>query len=177
MAPATTFIILGGSSRFGAGARRRRFRACKGLTLVEMVVVIGVVLVLAGIVVSLTRHVDSQSKERTLSNTFAVLKSALQEYYEFMDAFPIQADLTTGVTTRAITLYGQLDFVPASRQVLQQIDRSFIQGDTPNVFRVCDPWGTAIDYRYKDGDTFPELISAGPDKTFGTPDDISSRNM
>jgi hypothetical protein len=63
--------------------------------------------------------------------------------------------------------------------VLQQISQALVRGsvDPPDPMKVYDPWGVVIDYRYKSGDAFPELISAGPDKTFGTPDDISSRNM
>jgi len=32
-----------------------------------------------------------------------------------------------------------------------------------------------LDYRYVAGNNFPELVSAGPDKIFGTADDISNR--
>jgi hypothetical protein len=45
--------------------------------------------------------------------------------------------------------------------------------DTPA--EIYDPWGTVLDYRYLAGDNFPELVSAGPDKIFGTADDISNR--
>jgi hypothetical protein len=55
------------------------------------------------------------------------------------------------------------------------------------LLRIVDPWGTTLlyDYSYEhqlpSGSTiivkrtFPEITSAGPDKTFGTADDISSR--
>ena len=32
-----------------------------------------------------------------------------------------------------------------------------------------------IDYIYVTGDNFPDLVSAGPDKIFGTADDISNK--
>jgi hypothetical protein len=32
-----------------------------------------------------------------------------------------------------------------------------------------------LDYRYVAGQNFPLLVSAGPDKTFGTPDDIDNK--
>ncbi len=38
--------------------------------------------------------------------------------------------------------------------------------------RFVDAWGTSIRYEYIDGTAFPKLTSAGPDMTFGTPDDI-----
>jgi len=40
---------------------------------------------------------------------------------------------------------------------------------------IYDPWGMVLDYRYVPGDNFPELVSAGPDKIFGTADDINNR--
>lgn len=41
-----------------------------------------------------------------------------------------------------------------------------------------DPWGTKIQYFYpgQQNPEFPELVSAGPDKTFGTEDDLSSQD-
>jgi len=40
--------------------------------------------------------------------------------------------------------------------------------------RFIDPWGISLRYKY-DSPNFPKLSSAGPDKLFGTDDDISSR--
>jgi len=34
-----------------------------------------------------------------------------------------------------------------------------------------------MDYVYLPGDTFPEVISAGPDRQFGTGDDLSNKGM
>ena len=51
--------------------------------------------------------------------------------------------------------------------------------ETADSSELRDPWGTLLDYVYEyaggKGDTFPELISAGPDRQFGTADDISSK--
>jgi len=56
------------------------------------------------------------------------------------------------------------------------------------LLRVIDPWGTTLHYDYYDElavtiplkrdsrRTFPVITSAGPDKIFGTSDDISSRD-
>ena len=39
-----------------------------------------------------------------------------------------------------------------------------------------DPWDRPLDYKYRIGDSFPEVISAGPDlRTVA--DDISSKDM
>jgi hypothetical protein len=62
--------------------------------------------------------------------------------------------------------------------VLEKISHTLIKNkwdSVDSVPEIYDPWGTAIDYRYILGDNFPELISAGSDKKFGTSDDISSK--
>jgi prepilin-type N-terminal cleavage/methylation domain-containing protein len=64
----------------------RRYR--HGLTLLEMLVVVGVIAVLAAAVIALTRRVDYQSKEKVLANTFAVLNSALRQFYDYGYQFP-----------------------------------------------------------------------------------------
>ena len=51
------------------------------------------------------------------------------------------------------------------------------------LFKIVDPWGTVLKYDYYDEvildprsrRTFPVITSAGPDRRFGTTDDISSR--
>ncbi len=152
-----------------------------GLTLIEMLVVVGIIAMLVAMVIVVTRRVGNQSGEQVVANAFAVLKSALREYYEFVDDFPRQPDRTGGATALAhITdMYRALDAVPACREILKGIDSILAQRHDrqPVESRFYDPWGTPLDYAYVAGvDTFPELISAGPDKVFGTSDDITSKN-
>lgn len=98
-------------------------------------------------------------------------------------------------------LYFFLSKVPQSRKTLDKIDRSLVTDEDDNgnrmkvtidgrpypLLRVIDPWGTTLHYDYynekgniammrKTKRTFPVITSAGPDKRFGTSDDISSRN-
>jgi type II secretory pathway pseudopilin PulG len=150
-----------------------------GLTLIETLVVVAVIALLASLVIAITLRIENQSKERGVENLFALLRSALQEYYEDTDSFPLQAVRDpTGAAAHIERMYGLLNSVPASRQVLTQINRAFVSSDaTPGaVPRIQDPWGTVLDYVYGPDDHFPELTSAGPDKKFGTADDISSKN-
>jgi prepilin-type N-terminal cleavage/methylation domain-containing protein len=94
MARATTYAISGASLSLRIRTRKANPRFGKGLTLIEMLVVVAVILILAGIVISLTWRVDNQAKERALKNTFGLLKSALTEYYDFTDTFPLQPNPT-----------------------------------------------------------------------------------
>ena len=100
------------------------------------------------------------------------------------------------------TLYLLLNQVPECRKTLDKIDESLLTnldsnkqprrvtitypGGSPKEYpllRVIDPWGTTLKYDYYDEVTlnprsrraFPVITSAGPDKRFGSTDDISSR--
>jgi prepilin-type N-terminal cleavage/methylation domain-containing protein len=97
-------------------------------------------------------------------------------------------------------MYLLLSMVPTSRETLGKIDKSLIASRNATItitigtqkqvyplLRVIDPWGTTLRYDYYDETTgpppdpktkrnFPLITSAGPDKIFGTSDDITSRN-
>lgn len=100
-------------------------------------------------------------------------------------------------------MYLLLSMVPASRATLEKIDKKLItnlgfdrqpmeitigSGEDAKrhpLLRVIDPWDTVLRYDYYDEDaptpdpdearTFPVITSAGPDKKFGTDDDITNR--
>ena len=98
-------------------------------------------------------------------------------------------------------LYFFLSRVPTSRKTLDAIDKSLITSEGSDkqdikitiagkdypLIRVIDPWGETLRYDYYDEDetdfddrektkrNFPLITSAGPDRKFGTGDDISNR--
>jgi hypothetical protein len=47
--------------------------------------------------------------------------------------------------------------------------------DAADMPQIYDPWGTLLDYLYVPENTYPKLVSAGPDKVFRTPDDIYNK--
>jgi len=147
----------------------------------EMVIVVAIIALLATMVIGIVSRIDSRAKEKGLQNTFALLESALQEYYEYSGKFPEQLEKNfVNTAAHCEGLYRELQSIPASRRVLEKISDSLLQnklgaaGTPPEVY---DPWGTALDYRYAPGENFPELISAGPDRKFSTSDDISSKKV
>ncbi len=93
-------------------------------------------------------------------------------------------------------MYLLLSMVPASRATLNKIDRKLVASSDATItiderayplLRVIDPWDTTLRYDYYDESktgverdkskrTFPLVISAGPDREFGTDDDITSRD-
>ena len=154
-----------------------------GLTLAEMAVVLAVVVILAAMVISVVSRVDNQAKEKATAALFAIIESALQEYYDYNDVFPIQPDVEdANIPVHSQILYGALYSMPASRKILQQIDDELIRDEFVDVlpteparYEIYDLWGTVVDYVYDaPDDTFPLLRSAGPDRSFGTPDDITN---
>jgi type II secretory pathway pseudopilin PulG len=162
-------------------AREQRMmdqRHNNGVTLVEILVVLGIIMALSGIVVTMTLRVDSQSKENATRSAFAVLGSALREYYEVRGQFPPQAERNPANALAHMTaMVQELRSVPAARQMLDKLDPSLVRGEggLADAWSIRDPWGTVMDYIYIPGNTCPELISAGPDKLFGTGDDLSSK--
>ncbi len=157
----------------------RRYK--HGLSLVEMLIVVGIIALLATMVIGIAGRIDNQAKEKGAESTFALLEGALEEYKEFQGVFPAQLVKDfTNVAAHSEYLYGELYSIPSSRKILEKVSDSLIKHDfdtgiVPPVPEIYDPWGTSLDYRYVPGDNFPELISAGPDKTFGNADDIKNR--
>jgi prepilin-type N-terminal cleavage/methylation domain-containing protein len=147
-----------------------------GMTLVEMLIVVAVIAVLATMVIALAARIGTQAKEKGLETVFSLLESALQEYYEYWSVFPDPNK--PPYLTHSAALYGQLQATPTSRKILENLDRSLVKNNpaaTVDMPQIYDVWGTLLDYRYVPGETFPELVSAGPDRMFATADDISSK--
>ena len=157
----------------------KRYKYNYGLTLVEILVVVAIIAILATMVIGIAARISDQSKERSLEFTFTLLESALQEYNEFKGIFPQQPEKNSiNAQIHSQFLYGELSLIPESQKILERITKSIIKNgygtiDTPP--EIYDPWETVIDYIYVPGDNFPELLSAGPDKIFGTADDISNK--
>ena len=86
-------------------------------------------------------------------------------------------------------LFWFLDKNPSSRAIASAVPNTLITNEgtagidikitiagTPyDLPRYIDPWKTSIRYVYLDGTAFPTLTSAGPDRIFDTPDDITSK--
>ena len=144
-----------------------------------MLVVVALVALLAAIMLGVAELMDSRSKDRALKATFALLDSALGEYYDYWDKFPDpnRAPLDpNGVWSHSAALYAQLNSTPGSREIVEKLSQTVIRNNIDNLPEVTDPWGTVLEYLYMPGETFPRLISAGPDKDLTTVgDNITNR--
>jgi prepilin-type N-terminal cleavage/methylation domain-containing protein len=150
-----------------------------GLSLIEMLIVVGIIAILATMVISVASRIDTQAKEKGTKNLFTLLDSALQEYREFTGRFPEQLETdSANANIHTEYLYGELSSIPGVRKILAKLSSSSVvnkYGTAETAAELYDAWGTVLDYRYIPGDNFPLLVSAGPDKTFGTADDINNR--
>ncbi|MBW8041125.1 MAG: type II secretion system protein [Planctomycetes bacterium] len=209
-----------------------------GVTLIEMLIVVAIIVILTTMVVGIAGRIDNQSKEQLTKSTFGILTAALRQFgdykYNYMPPysefdFPLDCAffndgglettlrIALGASTAVISsgapdptfsfssgeaMYFFLSQVPECRKTLDRIDESLITNlgfdqqpriititypsGVPKVyplFRIIDPWGTTLQYKYYDNTfldprsklTFPVITSAGPDKKFGPGDDISSR--
>lgn len=150
-----------------------------GLSLIEMLIVVGIIAILATMVISVASRIDTQAKENGTQNLLTLLDSALQEYREFTDRFPEQLETdSANANIHTEFLYSELSSIPSVRKILAKLSPSSVvnkHGTAETAAELYDAWGTVLDYRYIPGDNFPLLVSAGPDKTFGTADDINNR--
>lgn len=146
-----------------------------GLSLIEVLMAVIIVAVLATMVITVTSSIDNRSKEEATEAVFSLLETALQEYYDYWKSFPEPAAPSYPTTSAA--LYGQLYSTPGAREILDKLESKLIKSNpvSTDKIQINDPWGTVIDYRYNPDNTFPELVSAGPDKIFGNGDDISNK--
>ena len=156
-----------------------------GVTLIEILIALAIMSILVSLVLGIAGSIRRPNSDRLTRGAFALLKAALQEYRseyppaddDYEADFPLQDELDfANVQGHSEFLFGELQALPACRGILQKLDDSLIRlNPDTDVAGILDGWGTPLDYRYLQEWTFPELISAGPDRLFGTTDDITSR--
>jgi general secretion pathway protein G len=136
-------------------------RMARGFSLFEMVIVMGIIgLILGGAIYSMGRIKDSAAVS-TSRQDMTSFSSALEAYKNIGGKYP-----STSQGLEALLKRPQSS--PRPRDWVQALD------DEEALF---DPWDTKYKYEYpgsKDPSR-PEIMSAGPDKQFGSEDDMSSQ--
>ena len=148
-----------------------------GVTLIEMMIVISIIALLVSIVLGAAGVIDRQAKERVTRGNFLLVEQALNEYHDFLGIYPDSRVMEH----ESLSLYDVLSGVssalgvPSARKILQNSASSMVKSVEGRP-EICDGWGTVLRYIYIEGQTFPQLISAGPDRAFDTTaDNISNR--
>jgi prepilin-type N-terminal cleavage/methylation domain-containing protein len=194
-------------------------QAHSGLTLAEILVAITIIAILAAGLYSVSNYIEKQAQTKLTESTIEILSTAIEQYHDFYDRFPFQADKNygkpnlqtdvNGVVVNKIgtplsasdyndiyasseALYYFLNKFPAGKEIVGSLNSSLLTNkgyknkeyfirfgtDTTNypLIHIIDSWTYPLRYTCKDGDNFPVIISAGPDKDFNTPaDNISSK--
>lgn len=138
---------------------RRRFAA--GFSLLEMVIVLGIIAVILGGAIAVIGNVGEGAKLQRVKGDFQSISSALRMYKINAGAYP-----TTGQGLQALVEKPTSTPVP---KAWTQLSRAVPE----------DPWGQPYGYKFpgtKDPSEF-ELISKGKDLTEGTEDDLSSQDQ
>ena len=152
----------------------RKCRLQFGLTVVEVLISVAILAILVAGLFTVGSYVNKQAQEKLTESTIETLVTALEQYYDFYNEFPDPNDSDYDSPPEA--LFGRLYSTPGAKKVLMQISETLIADkDSDDKPEVYDPWGTPLRYIYNDGDNFPVITSAGPDKEFGTDDDINSK--
>lgn len=199
----------------------RRRCGQSGMSLMEVLVAMAVVLVLIGSLIGIGSFVKTRAQIDQTKGLLETLCTALERYYsdQVPNSFPFDTDTNNDNVLDALdsytvpvletdlqgtvngglldedassaALFYFLDKNPASRAIVENIANTLVTnkenggpdiqltltatGQVIDLPRYVDPWGTSIRYVYLDGTAFPVLTSAGPDKVFDTPDDITSK--
>lgn len=137
-----------------------KFARRRGFTLLEMVIVLGIIAMILGGAIFAMRGIGDAAKLRQAEADFKSLESALQMYKLNAGSFPTTQQGLKALQDKPTT-------TPVPRRWVQ------VMSKIPD-----DPWGSAYAYRFpgkKRANDF-EIISNGPDGMENTPDDLSSQD-
>jgi len=137
-------------------------RMARGFSLFEMVIVMGIIgLILGGAIYSMGK-IKGSAAIGTADQDMKSFESNLEQYKNIGGTYP-----STSQGLEAF--FKKPTDAPRPRRWIQTIDKEEA---------LFDPWDTKYKYAYpgsKDPSR-PEIISAGPDKQFGSEDDMSNQD-
>jgi len=134
-------------------------RLAKGFTLMEMMIVMGIIAVLAGGMITLLGDFDEGPKIQKAENEMRALSATLLQYKTLGGRYPTQQQGLQALVTKPTTAP-----IPRHHSPIKALAK--------------DPWGNDYIYKMpgtKDPSTF-EIISMGSDGQEGGGDDISSQD-
>lgn len=137
-----------------------RHRLASGFTLLEMVIVLGIIAILLGGSIALIGGVGDGAKLQRTRADFQSIGSALNTYRVNAGRYPTTQQGLAALVDKPTSTPVPRDWVRISKKI------------------PVDPWQNAYLYKFpgsKDASEF-ELISKGPDGIENTPDDLSSQD-
>jgi len=138
----------------------RSFVAAAGFTLLEMVIVLGIIALIMGGVMGVLRKIGSVGNVNRVVGDFKGLESALMGYKTLAGRYPSQSQGLKALVEKPTTS-------PRPKR-WRQIQTK------PQL----DPWGNEYIYKFPGtiDKTMPEIICMGDDGQEGTEDDMSSQD-
>ncbi len=167
-----------------------RTRRRQGFSLVEMMVVMGIIIALAGLTMGVKQYLDSEAAENTAVMELKALATAIEEHKRLYGDYPYTGQDANGESS---TLYAVLSGekrwvpVPGDQPRLETIanpedQKALIDVTQMTVInnRFTDPWGAPYQYSYRGAPnpsnpgggsqpTIFTLSSNGPDGQPGQP--------
>ncbi len=135
-------------------------RRQSGFTLLEMVIVLGIIAMILGGAIFAMKGIGDAAKLKQVESDFKSFESALAMYKLNAGSFPSTAQGLKALTEKPTS-------TPVPRRWVQVMTKV-----NP------DPWGALYGYKFpgkKRANDF-EMISKGPDGLDNTPDDLSSQD-
>lgn len=146
-------------------------------TLIEMMVVITIIIILAGLVVGGMEYANQRSAAEKAKTQIALLTKGIEEYKLDMGAYPATGNITgnfsgsNGTATSSI-LFNMLYWTPVSssqRIYLPELDpvttkQGWTTGTASAATTITDPWGNQYCYRSSSNATGgPNSATVNPD--------------
>ena len=163
-------------------------RHITGLTLIEVMVTISIIIILAALIWKMSGRLEDRLSEGRQKEAFAILDSALQEYYDAVGQFPSLVDTNSPADPRVNTqaLLYQLNSLAETRVIVERLPKRQIQNQIDDndparpMPELYDVWNRPVWYQYTPAMTFPILRSAGVNGIFepntpGISDDVTNR--
>ena len=159
----------------------RRIRSQFGVTIIELTVVVAIIGVLAAATIMTLIGMETQVKHKAAIDLLATLDLALGQYHEIEGHYPDPGSLSDEIPDEdkirnSEELWLLLERVHECARILERINAKYIvdrSADSDTVYRgLIDPWG--VELRYVFSENYPIVRSAGPDRRFNTPDDITN---
>lgn len=139
-------------------------RRSRGMTLVEVMVVMVVLAILVSLVVGVSSYVSDRAKREQTILTQSVLKKAIEVFGTAKKDYPSSDG--TKLKDRCVSLYEQLVDVPKVKAILAELPAQAI-AEVPNTGDkkgFVDGYDQPMDYKKSGGiGGVPVIISLGPD--------------